>query len=37
MSAGSAATVDTALVAQPGHSMAGHEKHLVIDPPEDYE
>ncbi|KXL44514.1 hypothetical protein M433DRAFT_4965 [Acidomyces richmondensis BFW] len=37
MSAGSAATVDTALVAQPGHSMAGHEKHLVIDPPEDYD
>lgn len=36
MSTAGSAAVDTALLAQPGR-MAGHETHLVVDPPEEYE
>lgn len=30
------ATVDTAIAAHPGR-MAGQEKHMIVDPPEEYE
>ena len=36
MSAVGSRTVDTIVGAQTGH-MAAREKHLVVDPPEDYE